>query len=281
MGMIPAFGGSPHVSMTPRDFPIAPPAAASVREGAASSLGTIVSASGVLITDLQSGQLVYGRDLDRRRPIASLTKLMTALIVVETMDLDEMIKVPADIAEVEGLVVYLKPGERYSVRSLLTALLINSANDAAEVLARHGGNDSVAAFVNQMNERAKTLGLKDTSFRNPSGLDETHHFSTSRNIAWLTTYALRKPAIAERMGMKNATITSSIGNTIQLTNTNQLLHSESAVILGKTGTTDAAGECLLSIVQEGGRSYVVILLHSSDRYADMRMVLSMLRTLSV
>jgi D-alanyl-D-alanine carboxypeptidase len=281
MGMIPVHGVSDLQSISPSDLPIAPPAIFAVRKGAALSIRSTVSASGVLVTDLQSGQIVYGRDLERRRPIASLTKLMTALLVVETMDLEEIIEVPAGIDEVEGQTIDLEPGDTYVVGDLLTAMLVNSANDAAEVLAYHAGDGSRTNFIHMMNERAKTLGLKNTSFKNPTGLDETQHFSTPRDVSWLVTFALRKPAIADRMATKTTSITSTDGATIALSHTHQLLHSPSAVLMGKTGTTDAAGQCLLSIVREGNREYVVILLHSRERYADMRAVLDALQELSV
>ncbi|MDB4978225.1 MAG: serine-type D-Ala-D-Ala carboxypeptidase [Candidatus Peribacteria bacterium] len=280
LGMIPVTGSLSGGGIELGDLQIAPPSAIAQNAQTALSLREGVSASGILITDLASGQVVYGRDLDRRRSIASLTKLMTAIVVVERMKMDDVVTVPENVKDVEGEVVHLRAGAHYRVGDLLSAMLVNSANDAAVVLAE-ATSGSVGEFVKDMNARAKALGLHDTSFANPSGLDEDNHFSTPRDLAWLVSFALRNPNIAERMATKTETIQSLEGDSIALTHTHQLLHTASAVLLGKTGTTDAAGQCLLSVVKEGGRKYVVILLHSRERYADMRMLLNALAHLSV
>ncbi len=129
-----------------------------------------------------------------------------------------------------------------------------------------------------MNERAAELGLKDTTYVNPSGLDAPVQRSSPRDVAWLAMFVMRREPIAERLSTPSREITSMNGKTITLIHTHQLVRDSdpSAVVAGKTGTTDAAGQCLLSIVEAGGRRYITVLLHSKDRYADMRAVLSML-----
>lgn len=269
LGMIPSPGLSlPHQAI-PLTFDVAPPAAA-----LAGAPG--LSASGVVVLDIGSGQQIYGQQADVQRPMASLTKMMTALIIVENHGLDEVVTIPQEAAAVAGNRTYLPVGEGFTVGDLLSAILIPSGNDAAVALAiYHSG--SVDAFVEKMNRRAATLGLKGTSYANPAGLDHPTQWSTPQDVAWLTVFALRHQAIADRMSKTSTVITGTSGTKITLTHTHALLHTVNDVIGGKTGTTGAAGECLVSVVGEAGHPrYIIVLLQSSQRYADMR---SILRTL--
>jgi D-alanyl-D-alanine carboxypeptidase len=209
-------------------------------------------------------------------PMASLTKLMTALIIVDNHAMDEKVRVPADIEDVEGNSVHLPAGDTFTVGDLLSALLIKSSNDAAVTLARfHSGSES--EFAKVMNARAQVLGLNDTHYDNASGLDSRRQTSTPRDVALLGTFVMRIPEIALRMSTASETITSLEGRSMSLSHTNNLVHgSESSVIAGKTGTTDGAGQCLLSIVEDEGRKYVVVLLRSANRYGDMSRILPVL-----
>lgn len=237
-----------------------------------------LSASGVLVVDLETGQNVFSLNARGQRPVASLTKLMTAILIVENHDLSEIVTVPANAENVAGNRVYLSAGKKYYLGGLLSALLINSANDAAITLAQyHSG--SVQDFVAEMNKRALQLGLKGTSFTNPIGLDNPSHWSTPQDIAWLTTYALGKPEIAVRMSKSGDVVASLDGaETLRLYHTHMLMHAQPdadqpEIIAGKTGTTGDAGECLVSVVQEHGRKYLVVLLGSAQRYKDMDVIL--------
>lgn len=286
MGMVPVWGLQGGGRTDLQDITVAPPASHVLDGTAIRTLQNRLSASGVIVVDLDSGQAVYEHDADTARPMASLTKLMTALLIVEHHDLDELVTIPQDIPDVDGNVVHLPPGDQFLVRDLLSALLISSANDAAVTLARyHSG--SVSAFVQEMNKRGRELGLKDTRYANPTGLDALQQRASPREIAWLTMYVLRNPLIAERMSERGTQIRSRQGKTIYLTHTHALLHasvtatnedqSDLAIVrAGKTGTTDGAGQCLLSIVNLEGKQYIVVLLRSLDRYADMRLVLDTL-----
>lgn len=237
-----------------------------------------VSASGIVILDLQSGQELFARHAEQKRSVGSLTKIMTAVIIAESHGMDDIVTIPADIAKTEGSVANLPPGAHFTVGDLLSALLISSANDAAETLAVfHSGSES--AFVAAMNERARMLGLRNTSFANPSGLDDTDQWSSARDIAWLAAYALRDADIRSRMATEHTSIKSTEGRVVALEHTHMLLKKGTPVIAGKTGTTLAAGQCLFSLVTEGGREYVVILLGSRERYVDLRAVLRVLSSL--
>lgn len=280
MGLLPVAPSGVSNPVPIQSLSLSPPAIAAARQFPGRTLVRSLSASGVVILDLQSGQELFARHGGRRRSMGSLTKIMTAIIITESHSLDEIVVIPSDIAGTDGNTVRLPPGSHFTVGDLLSALLIASANDAAEALARfHSG--STAAFVAAMNARAKPLGLENTSFANPSGLDDVSQWSTPRDIAWLAAYALRNPVIRSRMSTAQSSIRSTEGRAIALEHTHALLGKDGNVIAGKTGTTVAARQCLLSLVNEGGREYLVVLLGSNERYGDLRTVLRVLRSLLI
>lgn len=274
MGMVPVWGLSPDGSVISKELDVAPPALAFQSD--VPDFARRLSASGIIITDLESGQAVFQKNASLEMPMASLTKLMTALVIVESHAMDEKVRVPDDIGETVGNSVHLPAGDTFTVGDLLSALLIMSSNDAAVTLAKyHSGSEQ--EFAKEMNARAEVLGLRDTHYDNASGLDSRGQVSTPRDIALLGTFVMRIPEIADRMSTPTDTITSAEGNSMSLSHTNNLVHgSKSSVIAGKTGTTDAAGQCLLSIVEEKNRKYVVVLLHSGNRYGDMGRILPVL-----
>jgi serine-type D-Ala-D-Ala carboxypeptidase (penicillin-binding protein 5/6) len=276
MGMVPAWGVGAQQEIGPGPMFVAPPASEVLGDMPVLNLPGRLSASGILVMDLESAQTLYQRSASVERPMASLTKLMTALLTVERHDLNEVVTIPSVATQVPGSAARLAAGDQVTVGDLLSALLIHSANDAAVTLAIHDSG-SQAEFVKRMNVRAAELGLKQTAYVNPTGLDEEGQESSPRDIAWLTMFVLRFPAIAERMAMPKAEFSTINGAVISLTHTHALLHAEgSPIVAGKTGTTDGAGQCLLSIVHHANRRYLVVLLSSDDRYADMRRILHVL-----
>ena len=234
-----------------------------------------LSASGVLVIDMTSGQQIFGNQQEVQRPMASLTKLMTAILIVEHHDLNEWMTIPKGVASAQGNKAYLEEGEQFTVGDVLSALLISSANDAAQALAiYHAGSES--AFVAEMNHRAGEMGLKDTLYANASGLDHPRQWSTPRDIARLAMMAMGNSDISKRMSKRGTRIYSQAGEEYLLAHTHALMHVDTAVLAGKTGTTVAAGQCLVTLVQEGGREYLVVLQRSLQRYADMRVILDVL-----
>ena len=281
MGMLPVQGVRHADALTLRDVHIAAPSPyLAAARGTALTFPKALSASGVLVIDFDSGQALLERDAKVPRPMASLTKLMTALIIVEEHDLDEWVTIPKGMSMMNGSVAYLPEGEQFTVGDLLSAALMASANDAAQTLAIfHSG--SVSAFVQDMNDRARSLGLRQTSFANPIGLDDDHQWSTPRDVAWLASFAMRNPEIRTRMSTRGARIASKQGTPIYLTHTHAFLHAATGVIAGKTGTTNGANECLMSLVEKADRTYLVILMNSLTRYKDMRALLDALDAPSV
>jgi len=271
LGILPSLGGTASIPSIPPHLVVAPPALEL-------QIATRLSASGVVVIDAQSGQRVFGKQYDVPRPIASLTKLMTALVIVEHHELSEVVRVPGGLKTFQSA-VQLPAGEQFTVGDMLSAMLIASANDAASTLAIHHSG-SVDGFVQVMNDRAVALGLEHTHFENPAGFDGPTQRSTPQEIAWLTMAALRQPFIQKRLSMRGARIVSLQGSDISLTNTHALLHRQGPVRAGKTGTTNGANQCLMSVVEESGRRYVVVLLDSLQRYVDMRTILDAMADLA-
>jgi D-alanyl-D-alanine carboxypeptidase (penicillin-binding protein 5/6) len=273
LGTVPVWGvGDPGIPAA-RDLRVAPPVASDLALSVPRSLAGGLSASGVVIVDLDSAQTVYADNEAQRRPMASLTKLMTALLIVENHDLDERVDIAPAVAAIHDNVAGLQVGDQYALGDVLTAMLVHSANDAAVALAVYDAG-SEDAFVEKMNARAAALGLEDTAYRNVMGFDDPQQHSTPRDLGILTAFVLRFPAIAERMSMPSFTVRSRSGTVLSFVHTHQLLRQANAITAGKTGTTDDAHQCLMSVFEENGHRYAAVLLHSDDRYGDMRRILS-------
>ncbi|MEQ1849616.1 MAG: D-alanyl-D-alanine carboxypeptidase family protein [Candidatus Peribacteraceae bacterium] len=232
----------------------------------------VLSSSSALLIDLDSGEEIASIDADTPRPMASLTKIMTALLILEDGRLSRIATVPPITESIGGSSIELKTGEQLSVQSLLQSLLIQSANDSAYTLAATA-EGSVGKFVKRMNERATVLGLTSTTFANPAGLDHPEQLSTARDLSFLTKAALRHDAFRRITDTRSSVISTYGGRSIGLRNTNEMLHFNPDVHGVKTGTTNGAGECLIIVFEEGSRSYMLVLLKSNDRYNDALRVL--------
>ncbi|MGQ9490367.1 MAG: D-alanyl-D-alanine carboxypeptidase family protein [Anaerolineae bacterium] len=226
-----------------------------------------VSAASAVVVDVDSGAALYALNADIPRPPASTVKVMTALVVLQQADVREQVVISANAAAAEGSRMGLVAGERLSVFDLLYGLLLPSGNDAAVALAEHvaGGE---AAFVAQMNLEAARLGLSQTRFVNPHGLDAAGQYTSAADLVKITRAALAYPAFAEIVRTSRARIAGR-----ELTNTNELLGNYAAADGVKTGTTDAAGECLIASISRRGHRLLAVVLGSQDRYADARALL--------
>lgn len=226
----------------------------------------VVSAQGVIAIDTESRVVLYEKNADLPMLPASTTKIMTALVAMEDYDLDEVLTVNGEW--VEGQKMGLAKGEQLTVRDVLDGVLIYSANDGAELLAREyvGGRE---AFVAEMNRKAKELGLARTSFVNPTGLDEAGHVSTARDLVYLTEVAMEKPLFASIVGTKEKTVSSVDGKiSHKLTNINELLGKVDGVIGVKTGWTENARENLVAYVERDGHRVMIALMGSQDRFGE-------------
>jgi D-alanyl-D-alanine carboxypeptidase (penicillin-binding protein 5/6) len=214
-----------------------------------------------------NGGAIWAGQADRRLPPASLTKLMTALLVLEQGQLDQVVSVGRAASRETGARLGLKPGERLRVEDLLAATLLQSANDACHALADHIAG-SEAAFVKQMNRRAQELGLRDTRFRNACGLDAAGHYATARDIARLARELLRHPQVIPLTSQRSTTITTIEGKTYVIANRNALIGRYAGALGLKTGYTAKAGKCLVAYARRDGHEVLLVMLHGQDRWWD-------------
>jgi D-alanyl-D-alanine carboxypeptidase (penicillin-binding protein 5/6) len=231
------------------------------------------------LTDLDSGMYLAGDNPDEQLPIGSTTKIMSALVVLEEgVDPDEEVTISKDAESYVGNTysnVGLIAGERLTVRDLLTAALVPSGTDAVYALAEHVGNGSVDDFVEKMNDQASSMGLQNTHFDTPAGLDTPGNYSSARDLATIAQAALKYPLFAEIVDTKDATI-STQNRQIEIHNTNQLLSTYPKATGVKTGTTPEAGANLVASAADGDESYVAVVLDEGEdpaRFQDARSIL--------
>ncbi len=236
-----------------------------------------VAAKSAYIEDARTRQVVYEKSPHEKLPIASLTKLMTAYLILKDKNLDEIVTIPKEISTVQGggsVVINLVPGDKMTARQLTQAALIPSANDAAVALAVwHSG--SVNDFVAKMNDTARELGMTDTNFENPTGLDTVGHVSTAHDLALLTHYLLENEFFRTTVNTESMTIASEKGREYRLNTTNQLLLNAPSVRGVKTGYTQAAGECLVTLSEREGREVITVILGSTDRFGESRNMINL------
>jgi len=216
-----------------------------------------VQAQAYIVQSSVDGHTLAARRADAPRAMASITKLMTALVALEQLSLDDVVTVPPVAARVGESTLDLRAGQRISVRDLLIGTLVPSANDAATTLAVAAGG-SEARFVTLMNRKAAELGLRGTHYRNPHGLDEPGHVSTARDTAVLVRDALRVPAIRHYAGMSRATL--SDGRVVE--STDNLLGRFGGLVGGKTGHTSDAGWSQAAFARKGGVGITAVVLGS-------------------
>ena len=208
------------------------------------------------------GSCVYEKNADERRLVASTSKLMTALIAIELSEPEELIEVQPQCCGVEGSSMYLEPGQRLQADELLSGLLLSSGNDAAEALA-FGLCGSEEAFVEKMNEKAAALGLENSSFANPHGLDAEGHYSTARDLAKLMLACMQNERFCRLCAQRSRTV-----GDISYVNHNKLLERCPGCLGGKTGYTRAAGRCLVSCCEREGTRFVCVTLSDPDDWND-------------
>ena len=221
-----------------------------------------ISADHAILLDAQSGRVLYEKDADARSLIASTTKIMTGLIVAEQCNVMDRVRIPREAVGVEGSSMYLKEGEVLTVQELLYGLMLQSGNDAAVALAIYCGG-TVEGFAELMNDKARTLGLTNTHFENPNGLDGREHYSTARDLAVLAAYAMENPIFAKTVSTKTVTVAGRV-----LTNHNKLLWRYDGAEGVKTGYTRAAGRILVSSAQRGGRRLIAVTIQDPDDWRD-------------
>ena len=221
-----------------------------------------VSAQKAILLDANTGRVLYEKDADSRSLIASTTKIMTALVVCEHCNVLDRMKIPKEAVGIEGSSMYLQEGEVLSVQELLYGLMLRSGNDAAVALAIYCGG-TVEGFAAMMNDKARQLGLDETRFENPHGLDSPNHYSTARDLAVLTAYAMNNPVFYQTVSSKSV----RVGNR-SMQNHNKLLWRVEGADGVKTGYTKAAGRILVSSATRSGRRLICVTINDGNDWAD-------------
>ena len=229
--------------------------------------GHELSAQSAIVLCADTGDVLFEKNADERMLIASITKIMTAIVVIENAQLDDKIVIKPEWSAIEGSSMYAVPNESYTVRELLYGMMLNSGNDAAAALACTVGG-SEAAFAQLMNEKAAELGLENTSFRNPHGLDDEGHYSTARDMARLTAYCMENDSFKSIVSASCAVVKG-----VTYYNHNRLLREYDGCIGVKTGYTIAAGRTLVSCAERGGMRLVCVTLNAPDDWNDHKHLL--------
>ena len=219
-------------------------------------------ASSVILVHTDTGQILYSKNADSQMLIASTTKIMTALVVLENCSPDEQVKILTEYTCVEGSSMYLKAGKSYTVRDLLYGMLLVSGNDAATALAIHCGG-SIEGFAEMMNAKAREMGLVNSSFKNPHGLDADGHYSSAEDLALITCEAMKNQLFAKIVSTK----TYSVGEQTYM-NHNKLLWNYEGCLGIKTGYTMAAGRSLVSCAERNGLRLICVTLSDPDDWND-------------
>ena len=226
-----------------------------------------ISAEKATVLDGATGRVLYEKNGDSRSLIASTTKIMTALLVCEQCNVLDRVRIPREAVGIEGSSLYLREGEILTVQELLYGLMLHSGNDAAVALAIYCGG-TVEGFAELMNDKARVLGLKDTHFVNPHGLDAPDHYSTARDLATLGAYAMDNPIFYKTVSAKQLKIGERY-----LRNHNKLLWQVEGADGIKTGYTRSAGRLLVSSASRNGRRLIAVTINAPSDWADHKLLL--------
>ena len=221
-----------------------------------------LSAEKAILLDAVTGRVIFEKNADQQSLIASTTKIMTALVVCEQCNVLDRMRIPKEAVGIEGSSMYLQEGEILTLQELLYGLMLRSGNDAAVALAIYCGG-TVEGFAELMNDKARILGMKNSHFVNPNGLDAPGHYATAADLAVLAAYAMENPIFRQTVSTKSVTIGQRV-----LTNHNKLLWRIEGADGVKTGYTKAAGRILVSSATRQGRRLIAVTINAPDDWND-------------
>ena len=226
------------------------------------------SATSAILVDTDSGRILYSKDIHNKRSIASISKIMTAIIAIESGKLEDEVEIGDEIEEAYGSGIYIKQQEHLKLIDLVYGLMLRSGNDAALAIAKYVGG-SVDEFVNMMNNKKTELGMKDTIFKNPSGLDEEDggNISTAYDMSLLISYAIKNEEFKKIVGTKRYTLETDM-NVYSWTNKNKLLFSYKYATGGKTGFTTFARRTLVTTASKDNLNLAVVTLNDGNDFED-------------
>lgn len=227
--------------------------------------GVSTSATSAILMDMDSNRILYGKDIHNVRSVASISKIMTAVLAIESGKLDDVVTVGDEINKSYGSGIYIKKGEEITLRDLVYGLMLRSGNDASYAIAEYVGKDK---FVEMMNNKATEIGMENTVFNNPNGLDEeAANYSTVYDMALLTSYAMKLKDYKEIVNTKTRTVKTNM-NTYIWTNKNKLLFNYEYTTGGKTGFTKKAKRTLVTTASKENLNLVVVTLNDGNDFAD-------------
>jgi D-alanyl-D-alanine carboxypeptidase len=230
-----------------------------------------VSADRWIVYDADTDVVLASWDADAQAPMASVTKVLTAMVVIDTSGLDEVVTIPEFVTNIRGSTAGLVAGEEWTVGDLLIAMLVRSGNDAALTLAYHVGGESINKFVLMMNAKARELGLDNTNFANPNGLDHQEHYSSARDLLGIIVASQEYPDIQRIARIRIVTMPENPdGETRTFTSTNKLLGAYPGTLGLKTGDTPWADKVLLGVTEQAGRTIYSVVMGSDDHFSDTR-----------
>ena len=230
----------------------------------------LTTARGMVVCEQSTGRVLYSKDADLKLPMASLTKIITAIVVIENNeDLDEIVTIPKEATGIEGSTIYLKEGEHLTISELLYGLMLTSGNDAAVALAI-ATSGSVDEFIKLANEFCKNIGAENTNLVTPNGLHDDNHYTTAGDLAKITCYALNNPVFAEIVSTKSTTISNETkpNENRLIKNKNKLLVQMEGATGVKTGYTKKAGRCFVGSAKRNGMQLVCVLLDCNPMFEE-------------
>jgi serine-type D-Ala-D-Ala carboxypeptidase (penicillin-binding protein 5/6) len=247
---------------------------ASAARAASPRDGLVITAKAAILVDDDTNEVLWQHNPDLALPPASTTKIVTAMLALQSGRLEDSLSVTAKAAQAPPSKIRLRPGWKMRLRDLVYAVLLNSANDAAVVIAE-GLSGSVHNFAERMNAQARAMGATNTHFVNPNGLPADNHYSTVRDLATMFSYGMRNPLFEHIVGTKTTAVSPSFGahRVIKLHNHNRLLGNYRIHVVGKTGWTRAAKKCFVGAADSDGRRLVVAVLGSRDLWGDLKRLL--------
>lgn len=226
-----------------------------------------ISAEAGIIIAADTGEVIYEKNPDDRLPMASTTKIMTAITALESSGKDDIVTVSANAERQEGTSLYLKRGDKIRMEDLLYGLMLNSGNDAAVAVAEYISG-SVENFSCEMNKKAEKIGIKNSSFKNPSGLDDAEHYTTARDLALISAYAMQNTDFKTIVSTKEKSVRVNNAETLYFANHNKLLKRYDGAIGVKTGYTKRSGRCLVSAAERNGVMLIAVTLNDPNDWND-------------
>lgn len=227
----------------------------------------------IIAKDMTSKQLIFSKDATKMNQPASLTKIMTAILAIESGKMNDVVTITKPMIQVEPTKANLRVGEKFYLKDLVKAAMVMSANDAAMAIGVYLGDGDVDKFADMMNQKAKKIGMKNTNFTNPCGFDIGNHYSTAQDLLVMSEYAIKNSSFNEMAKLKRHDFKALNTKRAYAAYThNKLLNNYKYAVGIKTGFTQKAGPCLIARAQKDGKDVLVVMLNSEQRWRDIRTI---------